>query len=53
MRDAPETWGLAELRMRRQGVEAPLPSSKTARALLAFLATTDRPHRDERLCTLF
>ncbi len=32
---------------------AVLPSSKKARALLAYLALTGRPHRRERLCELF
>lgn len=31
----------------------PLPASRKARALLAFLVTTDRPHRRERLCEMF
>ncbi|MFN0262896.1 alpha/beta fold hydrolase [Tepidamorphus sp. 3E244] len=33
--------------------DIPLPSSRKARALLAFLAATARPHRRERLCELF
>jgi DNA-binding SARP family transcriptional activator len=34
------------------GVRQPLPRSKKTRALLAFLATTGRPHRRQRLCSL-
>ena len=44
---------LGELRVVRQGAEVPLPSSRKARALLAFLVATGRPHRRERLCELF
>jgi pimeloyl-ACP methyl ester carboxylesterase len=44
---------LGELRVMSQGQETPLPASKKARALLAFLAATGRPHRRERLCELF
>ena len=43
---------LGELRVTSLGSEVPLPSRK-ARALLAFLAGTGRPHRRERLCELF
>jgi len=31
----------------------PLPASRKARALLGYLAATERPHRRERLCELF
>ena len=44
---------LGELRVLRQGAEVPLPASRKARALLAFLVATGRPHRRERLCELF
>ncbi len=44
---------LGELRVVRQGVEVPLPASRKARALLAYLVATGRPHRRERLCELF
>ena len=44
---------LGELRVSNAGREIPLPASKKARALLAFLVTTDRPHRRERLCEMF
>lgn len=44
---------LGELRVVRQGAEVPLPASRKARALLAFLVATGRPHRRERLCELF
>lgn len=35
-----------------QGNEVALPASRKARALLAFLVATGRPHRRERLCEL-
>ncbi|MEQ9567930.1 MAG: hypothetical protein RLN85_19330, partial [Pseudomonadales bacterium] len=44
---------LGELRVRAMGQEIVLPASKKARALLAFLVATGRPHRRERLCELF
>jgi len=44
---------LGELRVTSMGSEVPLPASRKARALLAFLAATGRPHRRERLCELF
>ncbi|WP_419914447.1 alpha/beta fold hydrolase [Hoeflea sp.] len=44
---------LGHLRVLVAGREAPLPASKKARALLAFLVATGRPHRRERLCELF
>lgn len=44
---------LGELRVTLMGSEVPLPASRKARALLAFLAATGRPHRRERLCELF
>jgi len=44
---------LGHLRVLIAGSEAVLPSSKKARALLAFLVATGRPHRRERLCELF
>lgn len=43
---------LGELRVARGGNDVPLPASRKARALLAFLVATDRPHRRERLCEL-
>ncbi|WP_340119394.1 alpha/beta fold hydrolase [Pelagibius sp. 7325] len=43
---------LGELRVSAAGAELPLPASRKARALLAFLAATGRPHRRERLCEL-
>ncbi|MGC3938804.1 alpha/beta fold hydrolase [Roseobacter sp. EG26] len=42
-----------DLRVVRDGTEVPLPASRKARALLAFLVETGRPHRRERLCELF
>lgn len=44
---------LGELRIIAGSRELPLPASRKARALLAFLIATDRPHRRERLCELF
>jgi DNA-binding SARP family transcriptional activator len=44
---------LGGLRVTSLGSEMPLPASRKARALLAFLAVTGRPHRRERLCELF
>ena len=37
----------------RDGAEVSLPPSKKTRALLAYLAASDRPQRRERLCELF
>ncbi|WP_121065088.1 alpha/beta hydrolase [Chachezhania antarctica] len=44
---------LGELRVCDSAGEVALPASRKARALLAFLVTTDRPHRRERLCEMF
>ena len=44
---------LGELRVVSCGQPRALPASRKARALLAFLAATGRPHRRERLCELF
>ncbi|EHS51779.1 alpha/beta hydrolase fold containing protein [Rhizobium sp. PDO1-076] len=44
---------LGELRIVSQGEDVALPASRKARALLAFLVATGRPHRRERLCELF
>ncbi len=44
---------LGELRVLDGDVELPLPSSRKARALLAFMFATSRPHRRERLCEMF
>jgi pimeloyl-ACP methyl ester carboxylesterase/DNA-binding SARP family transcriptional activator len=44
---------LGELVFRRDGAAVPLPSSRKTRALLAYLALSDRPHRRERLCEIF
>lgn len=43
---------LGELKVVSGGTEVPLPASRKARALLAFLTATGRPHRRERLCEL-
>ena len=42
-----------ELRIVAAGADVPLPASRKARALLAYLVATNRPHRRERLCSLF
>lgn len=44
---------LGELRVACSGRQLELPTSRKARALLAFLVATERPHRRERLCELF
>jgi DNA-binding SARP family transcriptional activator len=44
---------LGEIEVVRDGAVQPLPPSKKTRALLAYLALTGRPHRRERLCSLF
>lgn len=43
---------LGEVEVALDGTPVPLPASRKARALLAFLAATKRPHRRERLCEL-
>lgn len=43
---------LGELRVSCREVDLTLPASRKARALLAFMAATRRPHRRERLCEL-
>lgn len=40
-------------RINRGGQALKLPPSKKTRALLAYLAITGKPHRRERLCSLF
>lgn len=44
---------LGGLRVLRGGEPVALPPSRKARALLALLALTGRPHRRERLCEIF
>jgi DNA-binding SARP family transcriptional activator len=44
---------LGEIELRRGERVMPLPPSKKTRALLAYLAISGRPHRRERLCSLF
>lgn len=44
---------LGELTVVCDGKLQPLPRSKKTRALLAYLALTNRPHRRDRLCELF
>ncbi len=43
---------LGEPSLIRGGQACPLPPSRKTRALLAFLATTGKPHRRDRLCSL-
>lgn len=43
---------LGEIELLREGVAVPLPPSKKCRGLLAYLVTTAKPHRRERLCQL-
>ena len=44
---------MGEMCVLRHGAELKLPSSRKARALLGYLASTGRPHRRERLCEMF
>jgi pimeloyl-ACP methyl ester carboxylesterase/DNA-binding SARP family transcriptional activator len=44
---------LGELSLTRDGIAVALPPSRKTRALLAYLALSDRPHRRERLCEIF
>ncbi|MEP1743414.1 MAG: alpha/beta fold hydrolase, partial [Kangiellaceae bacterium] len=44
---------LGEFVVYHNGEALPLPKSKRTRALLAYLALTNRPHRRDRLCELF
>jgi adenylate cyclase len=44
---------LGEVEVARGGERLPLPASRKARALLTYLAATGRPHRRDRLCSMF
>jgi len=44
---------LGEIEVLRDGAREALPPSRKTRALLAYLAATGKPHRRERLCTMF
>ena len=44
---------LGALEVIRDGVAAALPPSRKTRALLAYLALTQHPHRREQLCEMF
>ncbi|MBW8724500.1 MAG: hypothetical protein JF625_05000 [Inquilinus limosus] len=44
---------LGGVEVARGGQRMALPSSRKARALLVYLAATERPHRRDRLCTIF
>src|SRR5215470_13488764 len=44
---------LGNLAVQRRCTRMQLPPSKKTRALLAYLAVTARPHRRDRLCTMF
>src|SRR5512141_1454981 len=43
---------LGELEVLRDGTPLPLPASKKSRALLGYLAATQREHTRQRLCEL-
>ncbi|HEU4651721.1 MAG TPA: hypothetical protein VFS49_09935, partial [Croceibacterium sp.] len=44
---------IGEIAVRRDAREVALPASAKTRALLAYLAATEREHRREALCALF
>jgi adenylate cyclase len=44
---------LGGVEVARGGRRVALPSSRKARALLVYLAATERPHRRDRLCAIF
>jgi DNA-binding SARP family transcriptional activator/predicted ATPase len=44
---------LGDIRISVEGAACALPRSRKTRALLAYLAMTGRPHRRERLCSMF
>ncbi len=44
---------LGEIQVFRDGKQLDLPPSRKTRALLAYLVATGRPHRRDRLCTIF
>lgn len=44
---------LGEFQVTRDGQPVKFPASKRTRALLAYLALTNRPHRRDRLCEIF
>lgn len=44
---------LGEIEVERGGTRLGLPPSRKTRALLAYLVVTGRPHRRDRLCSLF
>src|SRR5262249_60924250 len=44
---------LGEIEVVRGGERVALPASRKARALLAYLAVTGRPHQRGRLCSMF
>jgi len=44
---------LGEIEVLRDGRRLSLPPSRKTRALLGYLAATAKPHRRERLCTIF
>src|ERR1700744_359351 len=43
---------LGPMTLMRAGIAIPLPASKKTRALLAYLAASDRPLRRDHLCEL-
>jgi DNA-binding SARP family transcriptional activator/class 3 adenylate cyclase/predicted ATPase len=44
---------LGQIRVERDGMLLALPPSRKTRALLAYLTLTGRPHRRDRLCSIF
>jgi DNA-binding SARP family transcriptional activator/pimeloyl-ACP methyl ester carboxylesterase len=44
---------IGEIAVRKDGEQVSLPASQKTRALLAYLAVTDKEHRRDRLCSLF
>lgn len=53
MSDLIELNVIGQMTLLRGGAEVPLVSSRKTRALLAYLAITNRPHRREHLCEMF
>ena len=44
---------LGAMALTRDGADVPLPASRKTRALLAYLAVTNRAHSRDRLCAMF
>jgi DNA-binding SARP family transcriptional activator len=52
-KEPPHIRVLGNLAVLRDGAKVQLPRSRKTRALLAYLAVTERPHRRDRLCAMF